>query len=276
MLIDWSLPMTLVSPLGELDINSTSGDRILTIPELCDPIGQDVRAGRDYMPQEDGAVFHNPRFKGGIVVNIAVQLLKDDALALGSDRQSIYDELLAHVDALYDASGRLRWLQTGAMDERMLLELWTLARPAPTGGLLKTIRLAFESPFPYAIAKTQTSTDIDDGDTETLEMTGNVFRGVFPVAKLHGPVTSAVELRNNTTGRTLVYDPALPGASTIGSGHYVEFDFFRNSAVLDGDVTDRFAGVDVLNSDFWTLVPGENEIEAVGADWNVLWNHGYA
>lgn len=278
MVIEFSIPFTLVSPLGELPINTDAGGGAVyrLIPDRCE-IDQGIRAARDDMQGSDGWIFHNPRFKTGLSFRGALELYVGGGseLAIGTDRQEMFDTFMAHIDAMLDDSGRIRWQPDNDTDERMIDELWTLARPIPGGNLRKQIQFAFESPFPYAINKTQTTTSINGGATDTLDMIGNVRRGVYPVIHAHG-ATSAFTIENQTTGLLIEYDDSLPGAVAIGGGDYVEIDTFRNTVVLNGDVDDRFAGINALTTDFWTLIPGDNVIAPTGCNIDVLWNHGWA
>jgi hypothetical protein len=57
----------------------------------------------------------------------------------------------------------------------------------------------------------------------------------------------------------------------------VEFDFFRNTAYLNGAGANRKASIDIELSDFWLLEAGvANTIEITGADADLLLNHAYA
>lgn len=94
--------------------------------------------------------------------------------------------------------------------------------------------------------------------------------------RVYGP-TQEFWLYNHTTGKVLHYDSGLPGGSYLGTSEYVEIDMFRATVVLNGDEDAGYiAGIDFTETDFWSLIPGENAVALVGADLaDVLWNDAF-
>lgn len=109
----------------------------------------------------------------------------------------------------------------------------------------------FESPleFPMEFGKQGSKqTFINDGDVETP------VRIVFK-----GPATNP-EVANNTTGEYFKLNYTL----AEGESMVVDTTFGNKTIDIikpDGTVVDGFNEIDFLNSTFWQLVPGENEIE---------------
>ncbi len=74
----------------------------------------------------------------------------------------------------------------------------------------------------------------------------------------------------------LLYSASLPGASAVAGGHYIEFNFFTGQAFLDGSGVSMLAGLDMRSSDFFPLIPGDNDIALIGCTGTVLSNGAWA
>lgn len=275
--LTWSDPFALISPLGTLNLNALIADvGTFTVMPAASSCGNDLRIPKRSVPGGDGDIFQR-RFKHGYAMSLALLLRPADGDDDFAGRQAMFDLLVSHLDAVLDGSGRVAWTPAGA-DARMLDEC-SLFVPATPGnwdqnGVLKTVAFGVESPFPYAISNTQTSTDIADGDSETISMDGTVYRGVFPVFKVFA--STSFTITNVTTGKVISWDSSRPGAAAITGGDYGEIDCFRGAMYLNGDGANLSAGFDLTVTDFITLVPGDNEIAVAGADVTMLWNHGFA
>lgn len=285
------VPHTLQSPLGTLEFNvadPTTKRKYLIEPEGYAIVPAAYRFTNDNISQGDGGVPHPP-WKGGLVArfNVAYLIARADGSvdaepACGQDLREMHDLLVAHLDELRKASAdfdnqRLYWTPTGdgygagfsgnrRMITNILTSAWGTATPGDIGIHLP-IELA--TPFPYAIDSIQQLTSIADGGSDTIDNTGTA--DLKPVIKAYGPFTS-FGITNATTGGFIQYDGSLPGAASVASGHYAEIDFFRGTVTLDGDVSFLDAGIDPTYLDFWTLEKGENVVEPIGADIDVLWN----
>lgn len=264
---DWTVSATLASVYGDLVLNAATGDRYL-IDQSDSDMWQDVRAQQLNVPQEDGSLIQE-RFFTGTRLKLAIQLWENGDPACDEALTRMVDTLMKHAASLLKAanSGRFLWDPAGD-DVRMLDYMQLLARPqwAWADGARKAT-LNFDSPFPYAIDFTQILTNIT-GST-ALDNVGNTT--MFPVFKVNG-ASSAFTLSNDTTGLLISFDSALPGASAIPGGSYLEIDTFRNTAYLNGDGANYKPGIDVQASDFFGLVPGANVISISGApSVDVLW-----
>lgn len=266
---DWTTAWSLETTAGNVDLfDGSSADGFVPIPEQCDA-GAEVRVNTESVPQGDGAVFHR-RFRAGMVLRFTANVMKDGAIAMGVDRQGMLEELALHLNALQNGDGRIVWsLPDGG--ERMLDRIRILERPGYEGGLLKQISIVVESPFPYALTHQEQELDTI---TDSLTITNEGDCDTFPVWRVNGASTGFT-LTNTTTGLAIVYDDSLPGASSIASGHYVEIDTIRETAWLDGDVAPRKAGIDLEETDFFPLVPGDNDIEITGATVDALVNDAW-
>ena len=205
--------------------------------------------------------------------------------ACGADLREMGEKLVFNLNAIRkftSDSQRLSWVPTGYGDDRMidnieLLQIWTPSYDLD--GQEALIAFAVESPFPYAIDATELDPPtIDVGDDSVLTNAGN--SEMAPVFKLHGPVTVAATITNITSGVQITYDPALPGAVNIPSGHYAEINVFNGTCIKDSDGDNLIAGIDPAGSDFWPIfnfAPGDNDVGLSGAGTlDVIYNNAWA
>lgn len=264
---DWTVPATLASMYGDLNLNAATGDRYLLVPNGCD-MWWDVRGQQVNVPQQDGSLVQE-RFFTGTRLKLLISLWEDDSPACNDTLTRMMDLFTKHAASMVRAaaSGRFLWDPEG--DDIRLLdymqifdrEQWDWSNPDTR------VTVTFDSPFPYAIDFTQISTNITG--SSGLNNVGNV--PFYPVFKVNG-ASSSFTLSNNTTGLSIIFNSALPGASAIPGGSYLEIDTFRNTAYLNGAGANYKPGIDVQNSDFFPLVPGTNVIQITGApSVDVLW-----
>ena len=95
--------------------------------------------------------------------------------------------------------------------------------------------------------------EVADGEDEIADNEGN--EETDPVFRIDGPGTSFV-VTNNTTGESFTIDKAL------AVGEYIEINVKERTILLNG-ITSIFSN---FEGDFFSLEPGENEIEFVAAD----------
>lgn len=278
---EWNIPFTLTSPLGTLELSGDTGYRFL--PQECDSAVGLVLSKRQ-LSGADGEIFSR-RFKTGYSMRLAMELYDGGGPAFGATLVSMWDALLAHLDALENPSlahlvsdCRIQWTPSGSGTDWMLDRIRTLERPDPNGGLLKTVRFAVDTELPYALRANDETANLLDGITQTIDNSASTARQVFPVYKVYGPtsgftIVNANALDPNGNPLQIVYDDTLPGADPIASGHYVEINCFRETVVLDGNASfDSIAGIDIPVSELrLPLVPNDNDITITGADADLIW-----
>lgn len=286
MIANWSDLEDLTSPKGTLPLNAATGDRYLTLNDRCDS-GADLRTTFDNIPQRSGQLNHR-QYLTGYKMRLALALWDGQEPACGGDATRMLDALGEHLDALRNPDftvgpGRIVWTPEGYAS-RMVNEITLMEKPVVTvepGGAegIVTVTFGVVSPFPYEMSESEQSPSTITGGTGLDDvLTNDGTTEFWPVFRVHGP-THEFYLYNLTTGRTLHYDSSQPGASIVGTSEYVEIDMFRGTAVFNGDEDDQAqAGIDytVSGADFWSLVPGDNEIAIVGATTTtVLWNDAW-
>lgn len=286
--LEWDcIPHVFTTPQGNLPLNTADalgpglGGYYLIRRESA-KMGAPLRTSIDDVPAGDGAIPHKV-LTSGYRVTLPLELWatpgtggEPGEAATGATLVAMNDLLMRHLNRIReDGQGRLTWNPSGDSNpERMVDDMFWFGDPSEENDdLLWTVTFDLVSPFPYAQDAAETTTSIDDGDSATLTNPGSAR--FYPVIKAHGP-SDEFTILNETSGKQLHYDGSQPGASTLAGGHYIEFDCFRNTAYLDGDVATRMAGIDPFLSEFWTLEIGDNVVSADGADIDVLWQAAWA
>lgn len=302
MILEWDNPWELQTPQGTLPLNAIASSGTTPLgyymldPSKC-AAGAGRRITRSSIPQAGGEITHR-KFKTGYVVELHVQLweaIGDAGVpACGSVLREMGDLLELHLNSIENDDGRLVWTPSAspAINDRMVDKARILG-PSGSGdsgfvgvtvekdpeGPLVVVTFALLSPLPYAMDAPQTTTNLGGSTPVTVTNDGNVE--FFPVFKVYG-ATSSFTLVNNSNldeagnPKQFVYSAALPGALSIAGGDYAEIDTFRNTVYLNGNSSNLKPGIDIPTSDFWGLVPGDNDIEIFGASADMLWQAGWA
>ena len=272
MISDWSKLNTLTTPIANLTLNGTSGYQYLIMNERCDG-GADVRVTFDNIPESDGQLNHR-QYLTGYKMRLALALWEDGDPACGQAAQEMLDTLGMHIDALRNPTGvtRIIWTPEG-LASRMINDIVLMEKPVatvePNGAEgIVTVTFGVVSPFPYEMSEAEaTPNSITDGGSSALVNLGSTR--FWPVFKVYGS-TSAFTITNTTTGLTIVYS-----GTAIGGGDYVEIDTFRGTVYLNGSGANRLASIDFINTDFFPLEPGTNNVSITGANCDVLWNSAW-
>ena len=125
-MIEWDIPARLETDLGTLYFNdptpgSAQSGYLPLVEQECKAT-RSLRVASDQIPQGDGEIFHR-RFRDGTEFELVVQLWEDEHNpACGQVRREMYEELIAHLNALVNPQvhNRFIWQPSGYGDERML------------------------------------------------------------------------------------------------------------------------------------------------------------
>jgi hypothetical protein len=270
---DWNVPMTLITPAGELalnDIDNPAGGFMLD-NQNCKS-GPALRAQADDVPQGDGAIIH-AGFLGGYMLTLAIQYWTGTAAAACATSTPTSDQmndlLMRHLFAMAQGGGRLLYsppeLATRLADKLQLFgsTIDVVETPGATGCTFELL-----SQLPYTFDFDQQLSVLDSGSpSATLTNDGSIW--YYPVIQVYGPfdsftLTNEDALDQNGDPTSIVYNSGLPGAVAIGPSDYIEINTFENTCYLNGDGPSRKAGIDITASDFWQLVVGDNLIEIDG------------
>lgn len=266
MIIDWSLPFRLETPDGTLYFNSADGVGPFLVADSC--VAQySVRSSKDNIPQADGSILHR-KFKTGYEIGLTLALYKTDGqVACGDDVTVMGDEIDGLLSSLLnppDQLGRLVWTPSGGT-ARMFNEVALSQAPISQQPENAPIRVVFalETQFPYAMEEAEQDETTPPGTT-VISVPGNT--PTWPVLRVQGGgggVNNFI-ISNVDLGMALDYDGA-----TIPAGQYLEINMFNNTAFLNGDGANYIAGFDPTASDFFPLLPGDNQIDinTASVDW---------
>lgn len=282
---DWDVLFELVTPEGSLFFNEPAQNEgyFLTDKAGCES-GTEVRATISNVPQSDGAILHNG-FLSGFAVRFTMQYLVDRktwaCATTDPTSQDMNDLLGKHLRSILNGGGRLLYSPTG-QPRRLLDDLQLVEKVVVTEGNGMTgVQFGLVSPFPYTIDFEQTLTQLSAGSpSATLDNAGSSL--FWPVFKVYGPfdtfeLENADALDQDGNPKRIVYNELLPGAVPIAGGDYIEIDTFRNTVYLNGAGASRKAGINIIRSDFFELVVGDNLISVDGGgsnaapDVDILW-----
>lgn len=294
MNVEWDIPFVLTSPYGDLPFNDygspepVSGVTWKLDPSKCSTLAP-IRATNDNRSQRDGSVLHREFTEGYEIRLSGWAMLDDDTPACGADLRNFYQELqrachaLLGNDVVLDGdNARLTWTPAGYGDTRLMLNIRLLEEVAvQIDEAIAEVSVAFKGPLPYAVDGTEQTLTITEGTGSNPGVALNAGNTPeYPNIKVYGPIAGRFELSNAEAGKTFVYDTSLPGAHVILTGHYAFINMFEESIYLDGSGQNLKAGVDVENSDFYALEPGNNTLTLEpgtdsGTVADVIWNNAW-
>lgn len=243
--------------------------------------GAGIRSTGDPVPQAGGTIWHRG-FENGYLYKIPILYYVDANQPANAfttpTAQQMDDRLMKHLRSIISGGGRLVYNPQG-LAQRIGDSLFYIADT----GLLETdtetgALVQLGSEYPYMIDFTQITTTLTDGSpSATLDNTGSA--PFYPVFQVFGPFDDFT-LTNTTTDKAIIYDSSLPGAVPVASGDYIEITTFRNTVYLNGSGAARKAGIDLLNSEFFTLDPGDNTLTITSTgtapNVNILWQAAWA
>lgn len=278
MIYEWGKPMSLSCDGVTINFNEVDGggDPVYPcyslLPDGCDA-SWDPRVTKDNVPADHGSLLRK-RYATGTEVRLTVEPWEGfDEPACGDLLTTMMDDLrklLWRLLTVTDDSGRFTFTPSGKptriIDAVKLLEL---PRPTRVDNVRLQQEFTIDSPFPYAVDLTQTTQTINN-TTATVVMSGTAdFKPVMKVFSF-----SAWTVVHNGLGVVVSFDPTRPGAGAL-AGSYIEIDFFRNTAFVDGNGADAMCGIEIELSDFFPLPPGNNSI-TTDANVQFLLNNAWA
>ena len=279
MIYEWDRPLILTSRLGTFELNPLvpSGNHWKIVRNKSEVVPT-LRTNKAPMPRKHGSQLRR-RFWEGLTATITVEAWDEagEDPVCGEALTEMMDDLRAHLWALAVDTvdlGRLSWqlsgpVPSGLSNAARMLDDIRLASVSDEFVDDKRTQLTFvvDSPFPYLMNEEQFTQTIDGSGTITMLGTADFY----PVAQYSGVGTGFIY--HADLDQVIEYDDTRPGAP--GSGTYIEFDFYRETAFVNGDGADAMPGVKIETSDFFPLLPGANDIETSGPV-TFLLNHAWA
>lgn len=266
------IPYTLVAPGGTLKFNDLTADATYLLTQVNDLETATIRTSQHSKPGLPGVILGNQQ-KGALTPSLEGVL----AFRTLQQRRDLQKNLLIALNSMIGADAQLKWRPSAAEDERALT-VRIVAKPDITGGVIKTFLIPMIADDPTISSTTLTTVntstvtagvggglmmpftfpiqfDFDSSaGTASISYTGDLES--YPVIDIWGAI-STPEIRNLTTGKIVRL------TSSVGASDFVRIDMGNQTVTLNG-VTNLLGALDVLTSDWWSLVPGTNQIQLAG------------
>lgn len=242
-----SAAWTLIGPDGSRVVFNNDKDRdyIGIVTDVTGLDSPEVRESADDLVQEDGGV-HGEFFYGRRPVVVSGMLLNPIS---ADDRNRRMTKLMRASNAMR-GDGTLTWtLQNG------YTQFVKVRRQQPlriTGAWQKEFQLALVASDPRIYGYDLKQVQMVDGQAYCVN-NGNV--GMHPVITLHGSLTNPV-INNFSNGGQIKLN------YTISSSDSLTIDLL-NRTVYDSTGQSRYSAVDFLNTEWFTLDPGVNDLHLV-------------
>jgi hypothetical protein len=250
--------------------------------------GATVRASQSDLVEEDGQSF-GPSFLGGRSGTITGFLNPN----LDVITQAVHEAKLKRATRALRGDGILRYTPPNDSAPRQL-RVRRAAQPSFTGRRPKAFQISLASPDPYVLASTETVVTITPGSpagevgiqnpitnpiTTSLNTTGQQFvvnqgdAETWPRFRIDGPITNP-QVLNNTTGELAAFN------YTLNAGEWLSI-YPKIGRILLNDTADRYSAYDFLNSEWWKLQPGSNDVRLLASAFSapalltVAFKHAY-
>ena len=293
-MIEWDVIFRLVNDLDqEIRFNDPGFDYFFALEEESCRAERTLRVTTNPIPQADGEILHR-RFRDGTEITLAVQLWEtSNEVACGRARREMHEMLVAVLDGMLNAAGRLYWQPSSYPDERMLdsARKMTPIEISYSDGV-PVCTFTVDSPFPYVLDKTQREDSPASGGllvpagVPTSIVLPEFSAPFWPVMKAFPNGSNTWSIINTSVedewGDALgfFYDVSRPHSVSITGEildpHYAEIDTFRETIYYDGNLTNLKPFVNPETSDYFYLQPGSNLITATDADVLFLINNAWA
>lgn len=265
----WSRVYTLTGPDGtEAVFNNPSHPNYVGYldPERCSGLDSPlVRSSTDDIVGFDGALA-NPGYLGARPIILAGQIL--GATVYQRDAR---ETRLKRARLALRANARLSWAQSDGVTQYIDLR-WN-DRAEVTGGWVKNFQVPLIAPDPRvysAVVHVQSSASYSYGGTgRTYPMTytrdyGATTPGLGLVVNNAGDTPSYPIIRVYGHGVDPIIDNLTVGAAiraniTIPAGQWLTFDTLNRTLLLN-DEADYYADLDFINTDWWGLASGDNDV----------------
>ena len=247
----------LLGPDGTL-ARFNSRDLPLGIGVLDDITGLDsaeVRESSEELTEDDGGV-HGTFYYGRRPITLS-----------GSIYTVPLDQRANRMDRLLRASNgmrrdcELRWSPSGAVP--VMIRCRRQQPPRLTGGqgVSKQYQVSLVAADPRIYSQELYSGYVNPGATMRVANQGRADS--FPTSVIYGPCVNP-RLINFTSGEQIVL-----ASLAVGPGQYLTVDHLRKTVLLN-DALNRYSYVDYLQTDWWGLRSGYNDItwSATGTDAN--------
>lgn len=277
------IPHSLLTPRGEIVFNVLTGDA--TGDSLSNPGSpptiwpRDLPDGNGYIMQfisgMHSAPYRNPvddrpHKHGGIVHKFwhRAKFFTLTGLVVATTpeyRQLLNDELVAYVHSAMQDDSRYFFKPAGGVTRFITVRNYDapdILGPAGSpggspGGIAapKQYAAEFVAAFPFAQTYTERDETVALGDSVFVPNDGT--REAWPVFRIHGRL-DAFTIDNG------VYQIQWESADDIGAAQYLEINMYDETMYINGNGSNRLAGMVDEVSDFFSIPPGGATVTFIG------------
>jgi|GEM_PF-2036679 len=248
--------------------------------------GPEVRESAELLVQGDGGV-HSDFYFGRRPITLSGII---DPSVFGTVRNQRVTRLLRATNAMR-GDATLSWNATGGVPVQVRVRRQN--SPRISGGRLKQFQVSLVAADPRIYGEDTNVAQVAAGAVTTAGFTSPMLSpltatpspvgqvlvtnlgnaGAPPVISIYGPVTNPV-VTNQTSGRALSF------AYTLNATEHLDIDVLARTVLFNGSVN-RYSALDFVNSEWWELGAGSNDIRftaasfAAGASLVIIWNHAW-
>lgn len=288
--VQYDTKFTITGPDGAAAVfnDPTDVNYVGVLTEITGFDMPEVRESADNLVQMDGGI-HGDFFFGRRPFTMSGRVLP---IASATDRNAKVTALQRAVTALR-ADAIVKFTPSGGQEQFLAARVQQPLRIS--GNWIKEFQIAMVAADPRRYSMVLESStvaasatagvggfafdmafDIDFGvasPTGQLLVENNGNMDTWPVLTITGPGTNP-SIFNASTNQTITF------GYTLAAGETLVVDTLNRTVKLNG-VTDRYSALDFLNTEWWPLIPGINDIRLIfasysaGATLNVAWRHAW-
>lgn len=288
--VEYNVVYTLTGPDNTVAVfnDPTDPNYVGVLTEVTGLDSPDVRESADDLVQQDGGI-HGDFYYGRRPVVLNGMIINPTSAA---NRNTRMDLLMRASDAMR-ADSTLTWTPSGSVQQYIRVRRQQPVRV--TGAWQKTFQvpLVAADPRVYSSALHTSSVVTSSSPTSAgrsysksynlaysaaaplgqLLVTNAGTSTTYPIIRVYGPGNNP-KIYNFTTGQTIALTYSL------GAGDWLTVDTLNHTVMLN-DTSSRYSVVDFLNTSWWGLLPGVNDLRiafdsyiagsSLRVDWRDAW-----
>lgn len=287
---EYNVKYTLTGPDGTVaTFNDTSDPNYVgVIAEISGFDSPEVRENADDLVQQDGGI-HGDFFYGRRPVTLSGIMMNPASAA----QRNMWQEKLSRATDALRGDAVLSWTPSGGVQQQIAVRRQQPLRVS--GGWQKQFQISLVAADPRIYSSVlHTSSVVTSAGTGTA---GRVYPKTYPIT--YGAASPLGQLLVNNIGTAPTYpvlrvygpgnNPKIYNFTTgvgisliyqLGAGDWLTVDTL-NRTVLLNDTTSRYSSVDFLNTKWWGLLPGVNDLRiafdsyiagsSLRVDWRDAW-----
>lgn len=286
--IEVGIRYDVVGPTGRRISFNDPNDRDFVgyIEEITGLDGPEVRESSEDFVQGDGGI-HSDFYFGRRPITLSGIM---DPNSFGVDRNRMINRLTEATNAMRN-DAVLSWTASGGLPVQIRVRRQN--SPRISGGRLKQFQISLVAADPRIYGEAINIGQVAAGASTSAGFTSPLLSplssgaspvgqlivqnlgnaGAPPIITIYGPITNPV-VKNQTTGDQLAF------TYTLAATERLEIDSSQRTITLNG-TTNRYSALDFVNSTWWDLQPGNNDIRFSATSFTspaslvILWNHAW-